>query len=182
MAQRVTRRNSNRDVKFIPVSDIPQDLSGPNRLPLLPGEPDPDAVFAQCLRAAREASGLTQQQLADQMTRAGYRMRQGTVSKIEAGDRPVWLGEAVNLARIVGVDLTDLTEPGNGERGELPVALAEVAGHQRNVEALEDVARRAQADADDAQVALDLARTHLDAARLRVEMIKRRTNPGEVTR
>lgn len=78
--------------------------------------PDPDAVFAQCLRVAREMAGLTQQQLADAMSAAGYPMRQNTISTIEAGTRKVWLGEAMFLAGFVGMTLGDLLVPPPDER------------------------------------------------------------------
>jgi transcriptional regulator with XRE-family HTH domain len=160
------------------VTDIPQGPAGYNRLPPLPGESDPDAVFAQCLRAARAAAGLTQRQIADLMTGAGYQMHQTTIAKIESGERPVILGEAVALARIVGADLADLID-GPAEGNQLAVALAELAGHQRNVEALEGRAARAAVDAQDAQAALDAARTQLENARWHAEGLRRITNQGE---
>ena len=79
------------------VRDIPQDTPGSNRLPpLRPAESD--AILARRLRALREAAQLTQRQLADRMAGAGYQMHQTTIAKIESGDRPVTIGEAVAAA------------------------------------------------------------------------------------
>lgn len=173
MAHHATGRISTRDVKFIVVSDIPQEPPGPNRLPLLPGEPDPDAVFARCLRAAREAAGLTQKQLADHMTGRGYQMRQGTISKIEAAERFVWLGEAISLAEAVGASLTDLLTP-PPEPGDLAKAIAERAGYRRRrnqafsqVEQLKEQLAVARRDFREASAAFE-------AAELEVESLMRR--------
>lgn len=74
---------------------------------------NPDEVFARQLRAVRQAAGLTQQQLAGRMNAAGTKMHRSAVAKIEAGDRPVSVGEAVRFAAVLGVSLDELvTEPG----------------------------------------------------------------------
>ena len=67
-----------------------------------------DAIFARRLRAVREASGMTQQQLADAMARTGNKIHRSTIGKIESGDRPVTIGEAVQLAGILGIPLVEL--------------------------------------------------------------------------
>ncbi|MCY4573033.1 MAG: XRE family transcriptional regulator [Gemmatimonadetes bacterium] len=59
------------------------------------------------LRAARERSGLTQQQLADAL---GLRHRQ-TVASIEAGDRPLSAPELILGMQVLGVDLDYFTDP-----------------------------------------------------------------------
>jgi transcriptional regulator with XRE-family HTH domain len=73
-----------------------------------------DATFARRLRLVREAAGMTQQQLADAMAATGNKIHRSTIGKIESGDRPVTIGEAVQLAGIVGVPLevlaTDLPD------------------------------------------------------------------------
>src|ERR1700722_2997434 len=80
------------------------------RLSGLQGPPSDfsDAIFARRLRAVREASGMTQQQLADAMASTGNKIHRSTIGKIESGDRPVTIGEAVQLAGILGVDLAEL--------------------------------------------------------------------------
>lgn len=155
---------------------IHQDAPGRNKLPPLPGEADPDAVLARRLRALREIAELTQRQLADQMTGAGYQMHQTTIAKIEAGQRPVIVGEAVALARIIGVGVADLlSEPVEGD-GELADALAELGSRERGVHEMEARAARAAVDAQDAQTALDGARAQLEAARWHVDMLRRKTS------
>lgn len=83
---------------------------------------DTDAIFARKVREFRQSRGMTQQQLADAMTEAGYRMHPSAIAKIEAGcrmwrstigkienrERLVTVGEAVQLASILCVPLTDL--------------------------------------------------------------------------
>ena len=59
------------------------------------------------LKAARERSGLTQQQLADAL---GMRHRQ-TVASIEAGDRRLTAREMIGAMQVLGVDLDYLTDP-----------------------------------------------------------------------
>ena len=65
------------------------------------------ARIGRRLRAAREWSGLTQQQLADAM---GLRHRQ-TIAGIEAGDRRLKAREMIRAMQVLGVDLDYLTDP-----------------------------------------------------------------------
>ena len=95
MPQQITRRNLNTVVESNLVTDNHQDASGTNKLP---SWSDPDGVLARRVRALRETSDLTQREIADKMTAAGYRMHQTTIAKIESGERPVYVGEAVALA------------------------------------------------------------------------------------
>lgn len=95
-----------------------------------------------------------------------------------AGQRPVIVGEAVTLARIIGVDLADmLTEPSHHE-GELAAALAELGACERSVHELKARAATAAVIAQDAQAQRDEARTQVEAARWHVEMLRRKTNQG----
>jgi transcriptional regulator with XRE-family HTH domain len=74
----------------------------------------PDAVFAQRMRAARIQAGITQRQVADHMRAAGYQeIHRSTVGKIEAGDRPVSLAEAVQFASLLDIRLGDLLRGGD---------------------------------------------------------------------
>ena len=59
------------------------------------------------LKAARERSGLTQQQLANAL---GVRHRQ-TVASIEAGDRRLSAPELILSMQVLGVDLDYFTDP-----------------------------------------------------------------------
>jgi transcriptional regulator with XRE-family HTH domain len=163
LPHRPARRNLDTVVEFILVTDIPQDPPGPGKqpglralakelgvvpvaraylglLPPLPDEADPDAVFARRVRQLRESAGLTQRQVADQMTGAGYRMHQTTIAKIEADDpRPVYVGEAVTLARILGVSLSDLlsepTEVDERQLADARIAVAALAHQQQMLQA-----------------------------------------------
>ena len=59
------------------------------------------------LKAARERSGLTQQQLADAL---GLRHRQ-TIASIEAGERPFTAPELIDAMQALSVDLDYFTDP-----------------------------------------------------------------------
>jgi transcriptional regulator with XRE-family HTH domain len=90
-SQDTTGRNSE-------LREVPSDIS--------------DAIFARRLREVREQAGMTQQQLADLMARTGNKIHRSTIGKIESGGRPVTIGEAVQLAGILGADLAELiTDP-----------------------------------------------------------------------
>jgi transcriptional regulator with XRE-family HTH domain len=90
-SQDTTGRNSE-------LREVPSDIS--------------DAIFARRLRQVREQAGMTQQALADLMARTGNKIHRSTIGKIENGDRPVTIGEAVQLAGILGADLAELiTDP-----------------------------------------------------------------------
>lgn len=118
-----------------------------------PGD-DPDTIFARRFRALREAAELTQRQVADQASLDGYRMHQTTVAKIEAGERPVIIGEAVTLARIIGVDLADLLTPPPADH-DVQLAIAALEAARRNVAHL--AADRDKADAAVAEACHRLA-------------------------
>jgi transcriptional regulator with XRE-family HTH domain len=87
-----------------------------------------DATFARRLRLVREAAGMTQQQLADAMAATGNKIHRSTIGKIESGDRPVTIGEAVELAGIVGVPLADLAT-------DLPAELWERQAYRARIDA-----------------------------------------------
>jgi transcriptional regulator with XRE-family HTH domain len=131
---------------------------------------DPDEVLPIRLRAARESAGLTQRQLAASMTTAGYGMHQTTIAKIEAGERPVTVGESAALARVLGVDHAGLiTNPGASwnRRAELPGALAE------RVRLTEQVGK-ARMRYDAASDALDAAKGALRAVEMRIQELERK--------
>jgi transcriptional regulator with XRE-family HTH domain len=86
-----------------------------------------DGIFARRLSALRKTAELTQQQLADAMSASGNTMHRSAIAKIEAGDRAVSVGEAVQLAGVLGIDLAELvTEPTDSEQER---------AHRRRVEA-----------------------------------------------
>lgn len=63
-------------------------------------------ALMQALVAARKASGLTQQDVAEQLGRS-----QSFVAKIELGERRVEVVELVEIARILGVPTARLIPP-----------------------------------------------------------------------
>ena len=67
--------------------------------------------FAANLRMTREAVGVSQSRLADEMTARGWQWRQQTVTRVETGRRSVRLGEAKAVAEILGTSLDKLTQP-----------------------------------------------------------------------
>jgi transcriptional regulator with XRE-family HTH domain len=83
------------------------ERSAPAELPTRSGN-GPERLLGLRLRTLREVAGMTQQQLAARMTQLGFSMRQTTIAKIEAGQRPVRVNEAVTLADTFGVDISDL--------------------------------------------------------------------------
>jgi transcriptional regulator with XRE-family HTH domain len=70
-----------------------------------------EATFARRLREVREAAGMTQQDLADLMRSTGNKIHRSTIGKIECGGRTVTIGEAVQLAAYLEVDLAGLVAP-----------------------------------------------------------------------
>ena len=67
--------------------------------------------FAANLRAVREASGMSQGRIADEMAARGWPWRQQTVTRVENGRRMVRLGEAKAVAEILETSLDELTQP-----------------------------------------------------------------------
>lgn len=67
--------------------------------------------FAANLRAVREAAGMSQGRLAEEMTARGWPWHQQTVTRVENGRRMVRLGEAKAVAEILETSLDRLTQP-----------------------------------------------------------------------
>jgi transcriptional regulator with XRE-family HTH domain len=69
--------------------------------------------FGANLRDAREAAGLSQAEVAEQMNELGmgFRFTQQVVGKIEAGKRPLRLREALMLASVTRASLDVLARP-----------------------------------------------------------------------
>jgi transcriptional regulator with XRE-family HTH domain len=154
------------------VEDISPEPSGSNWLLFAT---DHDRIFARRLRALREAARLTQRQLAERMTVAGYRMHQTTIAKIEAADRPVVIGEAVVFARIIGVDLAELvTEPVTRESHELQAAMQELDAAERTVAELSSTVMLASVRLANDQDDLARARDQLRAAAENVDSLRKK--------
>jgi transcriptional regulator with XRE-family HTH domain len=67
-----------------------------------------ERVFGQNLRQRREELGISQRDLAERMQKWGHNWHQGTVRRVEAGERPARVGELMTLAGILEVGLIDL--------------------------------------------------------------------------
>jgi transcriptional regulator with XRE-family HTH domain len=67
-----------------------------------------DEAFGANLRALREDNGISQPELARRMVERGWPWHQSTVYRTESGRQPLKLGEAVDLARILGVTVDRL--------------------------------------------------------------------------
>jgi transcriptional regulator with XRE-family HTH domain len=66
------------------------------------------------LRAIRSSRGLSQTAIAGEMNGRDWPWHQTTVGRVESGAQSVSLGEAIDLAAILGVSLDRLTMPGEG--------------------------------------------------------------------
>jgi transcriptional regulator with XRE-family HTH domain len=78
---------------------------------------DIDRNIAANLRAHREAGGISQEELAQQMADRGFGFGQATIWKIESGQRPVRASELIALADSLGVLLpTTLTREPDATR------------------------------------------------------------------
>jgi transcriptional regulator with XRE-family HTH domain len=127
-------------------------------------ENDPRVLFPRRVREVRTQAGLTQQQLAERMSLV-FKMHRSAIAKIEAGDRPVLLGEAIAIAQILGVDLQELiTDPdyraGRPDRQRLAAQL-EVRSLEREAGEQLQHLETARALAANTQERLDAARRRL---------------------
>jgi transcriptional regulator with XRE-family HTH domain len=121
-----------------------------------------DVLFGRRLRYMREEAGLTQQQLADVMRAAGFRIYRSTIGKIEAGERVVSVGEATEFADVLGIDLRELINVGTGRRvkAQLKVRSLELRA--------DDYARQLE----ETQVLLDDTRAKLKDARAQLKKVE----------
>lgn len=76
-----------------------------------PREELTDARFGANIRFWRDVVRLSQADLGSQMAERGHPWRQQTVAKVESGERPVRVGEAITLAELLGRDIGDLFLP-----------------------------------------------------------------------
>ena len=124
----------------------------------LPGDPV-TTLFGKRLHGLREEAGLTQRQLADLMRARGYKMHQTTVAKIEAGERAVPVGEAAQFARVLGIDLTQMINVGQGRR---VTAQLKVASLERQADDYAKRLHETQVLLDDTLARLENARAELN--------------------
>lgn len=134
-----------------------------------------DSVFARRLRAVRKQAGVTQKQLADRMADRGHKMLQSTVAKIESGERPVSIGEAVQLADVLGASLMDLVtdETAGGQEREyrqLAEARIKVRSLEHETAERDKLLQEAQFLYENAVDRLQTARDELSKLELRLKV------------
>ena len=78
------------------------------------GRPDAEKLAGRNLRALRTARHWPLREVAERMKAYGYTWHQTVVAKIETGQRPLRLNEAVDLADLYAVSLADLFAPPKG--------------------------------------------------------------------
>jgi transcriptional regulator with XRE-family HTH domain len=107
-------------------------------------------LVAGNFRVLREGSGVSQAKVASEMRVRGWRWHQTTVGRVESGSQPLEVGEAFDLAEVLGVTLERLMAPGE-EETEIRVAAtaqdelrAAWAGAVRSLRALVAAAAAAQ--------------------------------------
>lgn len=87
-------------------------------------------MFANAVRDARLAAGMSQDDLATQMAQRGFDFHQTTIAKIERGARRVTVGEAAELADIAGIPLAAVLER---DPASVPARRAEIEAKTRRV-------------------------------------------------
>jgi transcriptional regulator with XRE-family HTH domain len=116
------------------------------------------------LRELRKARGWPLREVARRMESYGYHWHQTVVAKIETGQRPLRLNEALDLAALFGVSVTDLLVPPMGrdearaEAEALQVALKDA--EEKSKAAQQEAATAAQ-DSAAAQAAVESIRSRL---------------------
>lgn len=112
---------------------------------------------AENVRRLRKERGWTQSELGQRLGTFGFPMQQTTVTKLEAGERPIRLDEVLALARLFDVKVEDLYSPPIHVREDVDVEgleNAERALQARLHEVEADLAARRQAHA----AAMDVVR------------------------
>lgn len=100
--------------------------------------------------------GLSQETVAQRMRERGHSFQQQTILKIEKGDRPLRLAEAVQLVDVLGVEIRELFDEWDfallaaGRR--LDSAISQLAVQIHGLEELHQDLRRAVAHVDESQV------------------------------
>src|ERR1700720_1898610 len=81
--------------------------------------------FIQRMIELRTAK-MSQTELARQLSGRGLPFHQQTVQRIEKGERPLRLNEALEIAEILGSDPADMARPVTSDEQELQHAIGEV--------------------------------------------------------
>jgi transcriptional regulator with XRE-family HTH domain len=147
-----------------PSTDAPPEFLGPGDLNVVARflAYDPRDVFRRRLREMRIQRELTQADVAE-MLQPLFPMHRSAIAKIESGDRPVLLGEAVALAWYFRVPLDEMLsdpEPTKRELREVERLMAQAKVH----EVEREVAYWAK-KADDARLLMENAQARLEGTR-----------------
>jgi transcriptional regulator with XRE-family HTH domain len=94
------------------------------------------AVLAMRLKGARLGAGMSQQAAAEAMAERGFKWRQSTVAKSEAGDRPVLFSEVAALALIYRKDLDYFRHSGGNLDEVIDAVEKQLSDTRRDYQAL----------------------------------------------
>lgn len=123
-----------------------------------------DEAFAVNLRQAREDAGLSQEAVAQEMRERGFRFHQTTVNKIETGERKVPVGEATELAAVLGIPLDTMLQSSDTRVFRAQMINRSVDKIRRLAKAVEGPLDEIGAELENVDVAADQIRgmtTHL---------------------
>ena len=142
---------------------MPQDATGDHWENQDPSSDLADSIFARRLRAVRTQAGVTQKQLADRMAAAWVQDAPEHRGEDRVRRAASTIGEAVQLAEVLGVDLGELTT----ERPRDPVrdrALQERAEARIRVRSLQHLAAERHKELEVAQFLYEHAAEQLEQA------------------
>jgi transcriptional regulator with XRE-family HTH domain len=98
------------------------------------------------IRRFRKAAGMSQAQLAHELTARGYSWVQQTVVRVENGSQPLKLEEAIAVGKALGVDVSVLSQSAENEEiaaaiADLRAAIEGTVHSRRRITELENEAR-----------------------------------------
>jgi transcriptional regulator with XRE-family HTH domain len=114
-----------------------------------------DVAVGRRIKALRDARKMSQEALGEALAAYGHPLVQPVIARIEAGKRPLRLAEAVALAAVLGVSVTDLVPGGAGDQPARQAALTAVIETSREFSEAVAAAEEAQRRYDEAQQRLD---------------------------
>ncbi|MFD7645621.1 helix-turn-helix domain-containing protein [Kitasatospora sp. NPDC059795] len=133
-----------------------------------------EALVAHNLKVLRKAARLSQEDVAERMTRLGFKFHQTQVAKIENGTRPVRFDEVIGLAKALSVPAANfMTEAVAGPDEpdyELQEAGFALQAAQVEWRTAHDIEQGAKARMDEAQRAYDEVAARLEAQGISVTL------------
>jgi transcriptional regulator with XRE-family HTH domain len=129
-----------------------------------PGRPavDSETLAGRQLRRMREGRGWSRREVAERLEPFGYHWHQTVIAKIESAERPLRLNEALDLASVFGVPLTDLVMFTGGHGVDVE---RELASMRQALAGIEDQLAAAHRTADLAKG--EISRLTAEAERLK---------------